>query len=792
MRISIHDLSDDEDEPIVILPNAADDGNSSELLDTSQLTASPTAARASRASHARIGKVLTGRRGSKLSSGSHSSTMQDLTAGYVDEDEDEDEVGISSLGRSFTQQAVASSSSPSRDMRSASAGRAPLSARDPRRTPSFEPSRQIKRGYTPYWTTAQPSADQLSMSLSAVDIEKNDIKIVPSSPDSADGSALSSADDLDDSEDSEEERWPVNPRGYNDRMARNKRTGIRKGRKSRNADMDEEVMRRIRLSALPETDRTTSAKENVWAVATSRYHAQARAFSQNRLIAAPGPGNASAFGLRKAPTALLKQRTPFGLSVVSEEASRQPSAAITDVQNLLRELHMRRDEDDRRLQDDFEARSKRLWDSIEASIREAEEKNEAEAAAKTAVLVAKRKEQEANERAAREAREAEERRVAEEAERKRKAEEERKRKEEEEARRREAEAEEERKREKEAARADAAKTLGGVAGPSLWVQARSDYEKWYSRIKDMKNNILPQVSGNPDWRKQCFMAKRQITPKISQLTNSKSEIVRITLSIADVLNQAKGAHPEIYTWILNHLSKCLIRQAEQEVGARVSTAFPLARVVVWLILSGHEELGEVLMARLVKKCCYVVAFWPQKEQTQTDAEYRKQLGRPSGDETTHSFNSRMSGIFALYCAILQTIPTAPPTPTGSTGSLNLESMPPCFRSDLLWTWQARAMTKPMTDHPLTPTLLATLFEVAGRRAQAYYGKQMSKLWRLLLVEGIRNRKAGYVHKYVGPGADPGAEDGGAKAASARLQLLLEEWEKTGVAKANPAADRMDP
>ncbi|CAD6886429.1 unnamed protein product [Tilletia controversa] len=729
MRISIHDLSDSEDEPIVVVPNitsVGDNESESDLLDSSQL------------------------------------------AGLAH---------YSSAARQFFPKR-AQSNPPAR---------APLSARDPRRTPSAEPSRNIKRAYTPYWTTAQPSPEELSKSFSAIGLEgTSDFEVVLSSPDSTDAAAVSSADELDDSADSEEERWPVNPRGYHPRRAVKGRAGNQKGRNARNAGVDEEVMRRIRLSALPESGRTSNAKENVWAVATSRYHAQARAFSQNRVTAAPGSGNATAFGLRKAPLASLKHRTPFGLSVVSEEASRQPSAAINEVQNLLRELHMRRDEDDKRLQNDFEARSKRLWDSIEASIREAEHKNEAEAAAQTAVLIAKRKEQEANERVAREAREAEERRVAEENERQRQVEEEAKRKEEEEARRREAEAEEERKREKAAAEADAASTLGGVAGPSLWTQARDDYEKWYSRIQDIKTNVLPQISDNPDWRKQCFMAKRQITPKISQLTNSRSEIIRITTSIADVLGQAKNAHPAIYTWILNHLSKCLIRQAEQEVAARSSTAFPLARVVVWLIFSGHEELGEVLMARLVKKCCYVVAYWPQKGKTQSDGEYRKQLGRPRPDETTHTFNSRMSGIFALYCAILQTLPTPPPTQTG--GSLNLETMPACFRSNMLWTWQARAMTRPMTDHPLTPTLLATCFEVAGRRAQGYYGKQMSKLWRLLLVEGLRERKAGYVHRYL----EAGAEDGGALAASSRLQLLLEEWEKTGVAKADPAADRMDP
>ncbi|KAK0536012.1 Nuclear pore complex nucleoporin component [Tilletia horrida] len=802
MRISIHDLSDSDDEPIVVLPAVGAAPNEDEDDgDGSQLQTSPTA-RKNRSAHARSASLLAGRLSSKLSLGA-------LSLSVEDEEVDEDELEIDPAELSITDKVLSmrqgsASISTSRDVPSSGAHAAqpgPLAFGDRRRSASVEPSRPVKRGYTPYWTTTPAPSER-----TAADGDNDPpLDVLSSSPSSAGDEDLdlsSGDDDVDVSEDSEEEQWPVNPRGYGASKAADDGRGRGRRRRSRKAQSrpgdDEEVLRRIRLSAVPDLGSKKAAKESVWAVATGRYHAQARAFAQTRNSPSPAAANARAFGLRKAGTTPTptptptKRRTPFGLSVVSEEASRQPSSAINEVQNLLRELHMRRDEDERRLQNEFETRSKQLWDSIEASIREAERKNEAEAAEKTAVLIAKRREQEANEKAAREAREAEERRIAEEKERARLAAEEAKRKEEEQRKRREAEAaEEERQRQKEA-EANAANSMGGTAGSALWAQSKADYARWYQHIQDIKNNVLPQVSSNPDWRKQCFMAKRQITPKIGQLTNSRSEIVRITLSIGDVLSQAKSANPAIYTWILNHLAKCLIRQAEQEVAAKLSTAFPLARVVVWLIFSGHSELGDVLMARLVKKCCYLVGCWPAKRETQSDAEYRKQLGRPSSEETTHAFNSRMSGIFALYCAILQTVPTAPPTASGGQAPLNLELMPAQFRTERLWIWQARALNKPMSDHPLTPTLLATCFEVAGKRAQAYYGRQMAKLWRVLLVEGIRGHRAGFVSKYVGPGVDPNAEDGGAKAASARLQLLLEEWEKKGVVQGNPAADQMDP
>lgn len=91
-----------------------------------------------------------------------------------------------------------------------------------------------------------------------------------------------------------------------------------------------------------------------------------------------------------------------------------------------------------------------------------------------------------------------------------------------------------------------------------------------------------------------------------------------TVAIAEILSAARNVstpsgQSEVYVWILNHLSKCLIRQAEQEVAVKQDTAFPLSRVVRWLIDGGHEKLAEVLMARLVKKCPWVLAFCPERK-----------------------------------------------------------------------------------------------------------------------------------------------------------------------------------
>ena len=123
------------------------------------------------------------------------------------------------------------------------------------------------------------------------------------------------------------------------------------------------------------------------------------------------------------------------------------------------------------------------------------------------------------------------------------------------------------------------------------------------------------MSSNPAYRTACFTAKRAIKPKIGQLTASASATLRIITQLNDLLTplKAPGAAPEPYVWVLNNLAKALVKQAEQEVTAKLSTAYPLGRVVIGLLLRGHTELGEVLMARLVKKCFWLTGWWLPKQ-----------------------------------------------------------------------------------------------------------------------------------------------------------------------------------
>ncbi|KDN37806.1 hypothetical protein K437DRAFT_270753 [Tilletiaria anomala UBC 951] len=434
--------------------------------------------------------------------------------------------------------------------------------------------------------------------------------------------------------------------------------------------------------------------------------------------------------------------------------SRQ-SDDLESIRKILGTLRVSQQQEEEALKNDFNKRSEQLWFDIEQTIRKAEDDTRKAAEAEAERLRSMRLKQIEQERIAEETRRKEQQRVEEE----RRAEERTR----EEKRQKEQEQLEQKHKEEQQARVEKeAQERKSVA----FSNAKKDYEHWKASMEDIKKNVLPAVSSNPTWKKQCFDAKRRITPKISQLTNSREEVVRI--AILEVLNAAKGTGAkDIYIWILNHLSKCLIRQAEQEVAVNQSAAFPLAQVVSWLLLEDHVELGTVLMSRLVKKCCWCLPYLPLPSPGQDDQSYLKQIGRKDREESQNNYVSRMCGIFAFYMAVLQTKPTSPPSSFAIGAAPAVERIPEHFRSFALWRWQAQSLQPPLVHQSLTPNLWSTFFDIAGATAQRLYGRQAAKVWLLLFTEGIRAKRAKWST----------CED--ATAATARLTLLLEQWQREG-------------
>jgi nucleoporin GLE1 len=102
-----------------------------------------------------------------------------------------------------------------------------------------------------------------------------------------------------------------------------------------------------------------------------------------------------------------------------------------------------------------------------------------------------------------------------------------------------------------------------------------------------------------------------------------SQTQDIHQDLCSVLNrQVSAAEPVLfsrelpiaYLYLLSHISKALLHQAENEVLAKSEAAFPLAKLVTGLMLRGHAALGEILISRFVKKCPWVLPFYPARRE----------------------------------------------------------------------------------------------------------------------------------------------------------------------------------
>lgn len=180
-----------------------------------------------------------------------------------------------------------------------------------------------------------------------------------------------------------------------------------------------------------------------------------------------------------APAASWRSRATASRSIAPSKTLSPKAAAAWDddfaqVESLLTNLRLEKEEAERKDRLEFEQREKRLWASIEEAIRKAEEDARQRAKEEADRLAAARKAQEEAERKAKAAKEAEQQRIKEEQEARERA------KRDEEDRKQQDAVAAKRKQEEDEAR-ERVKGMGG--GDALRAQARLDYTKWTEKMK---------------------------------------------------------------------------------------------------------------------------------------------------------------------------------------------------------------------------------------------------------------------------------------------------------------------
>ncbi|KAF8511435.1 GLE1-like protein-domain-containing protein [Gautieria morchelliformis] len=414
--------------------------------------------------------------------------------------------------------------------------------------------------------------------------------------------------------------------------------------------------------------------------------------------------------------ATRRRETELSNLRVKESYNRQ----YEEVTTILEQMNIRRKQEEARLVTDYKERERLMWQRVDEAIKGEEEKV--------------RRRLEAEEKARREEEERvkrEEERVKLEEERKKAEEEQRKRDEQERIlreellrKKKEKEAEDAKKQadaeaqqRAEMARLDQERKNAGDTTP------QEDWEIGRQSLKLLKEGYVPAVKADANLRTVWSRGRRAIVPKIGQLTNSQSEIDRITTAILQIV-LVQPPYPEpLYFSLLSALAKSILMQAETEVSARAVTAIPLAKVTIGLLLH-IQFFSDVLYARMVQRTGgWVIPIPVGKPANMSEAGYKKLRGYRTEREEQKEFETRVEGIMTLYFAILTTDVPQP--------------LPPLWSLPRLWTYITRLTSTPiLLRSDMAMQIITAFLVVGGVRARQVWGDQFVRLLEML-YKGIQ-------------------------------------------------------
>ncbi|RDB15643.1 Nucleoporin gle1 [Hypsizygus marmoreus] len=403
------------------------------------------------------------------------------------------------------------------------------------------------------------------------------------------------------------------------------------------------------------------------------------------------------------------------------------AAQMADVQRRLAGVRLAQKAEEDQLREAWKLREKDIWDRIEGVIKIEEDKVKVR-------LEVERKVQEEKERKLKE--EEMKKRLLEE---KRKQEEEKKRQDEAEAKRLE---DEKKKQEQEEEQLklmedllkaerlenerEHRKAIGMTTAEDDWFLARAFLQEVKSEVAKVKSNR--EVKS--EWSKW----RRQITPKIGQITDDEVHINRISTELLNIMRPPNmPAHdPHIYKALLSSLSKAILLQAETEVTAEKKSAKPLAQVA-FNLLNTVPDFAEIFFAKLVQR----TGGWPipivvpkediDEKPWKDEAARTKAMGYRKSSvsddlESAAEYTTRVAGIMRVYFHILKIPPRQP-----------LQAM---FQLPRLWIWLSRlAGERGLLETAVAPQLIYTALDVMGSYARQLWGHQWNKLLELI-YEGV--------------------------------------------------------
>ncbi|KAK9456068.1 GLE1-like protein-domain-containing protein [Dipodascopsis uninucleata] len=293
------------------------------------------------------------------------------------------------------------------------------------------------------------------------------------------------------------------------------------------------------------------------------------------------------------------------------------------------------------------------------------------------------------------------------------------------------------------------KSAQAIATTQNISEANTEKMYYQTLISYIKTDILPPVANSKEVKSYCSTNKRRIKPKLGQLTNSRSQIARILGELDSIFTEAAAYSELAYKWLLNFLSKSVVSQAETETAVSPTSAYPLGTLAIFM-MAKHPLLRELLLARIVKKCPYVIGYTCNidTEAGRVRMGYKKIEERWEDDAM---YCERMGGIASVWAVMTQVV---------FNQSSTINHPYPIYHS---WTFVARTLnisTSELTNAHFT--VMSSWWDLAGRRFVEAYGNQSHKILTTIWDAWTRSASD---KRYP---------------AAARLRILGEQWQSSGV------------
>ncbi|XP_050664141.1 mRNA export factor Gle1 [Leptidea sinapis] len=269
-------------------------------------------------------------------------------------------------------------------------------------------------------------------------------------------------------------------------------------------------------------------------------------------------------------------------------------------------------------------------------------------------------------------------------------------------------------------------------------------EKNYNAFTDLQNflmdyeNKYKELLENSNLKKFRFDCQKAVNTPVNTLSSVSGSHMKKTLEkLANLLRGEKvqisdsyvsaSQHPQGINYCTALLARKIVRQGDLLVSSNSEAAFPLAAVTTVLCVE-FPDFQKLLLANFHMQCPYLVPMFLPQREGQTDKEFYLSRGYTYNDEGVvekqDKFLKRMSGVFQLMCAIWI---AKPPSFIRATNPLGIK----CG-----WQWLASFINlKPEPE--ICATLLHDFFNICGFEFYKYYGKQFTKVIKLISTDYLK-------------------------------------------------------